>query len=111
MSEICIRVCKDCRTKFESQKPNAMLCPKCREEHRKKSWNKHNSKYKKTIADNTASIATVDVSLKEMVRIINYYNAKHHTRLSYGQFVLQVYLGKISLKKVIYNARNYIQKE
>ena len=109
MAELYRRKCK-CGRKFYSESKLARLCPLCKGEHKKVSWQKNNENCKKLIVENPKPMP-VNISLPEMMALIRYYNAAYKTNYSYGQFVSQVYFGKIDLKKVIKNARLSAQKE
>lgn len=79
------RTCVQCGIEFYSGKTNAQLCESCREDNKKvalERMKEGNKKPPKAVAKkrNVKSLKTV---LKQLDR----YNKKHHTELSYGQYV------------------------
>ena len=95
MAELYRHKCK-CGKKFYSEKKLARLCPLCKGEHKKVSWQKNNENCKKPIAEAPKPVP-VNITLPRMMQLLELYNQNHGTKYSYGQFVSGIHTGKIKI--------------
>ena len=100
MCEVYTRFCRDCGTKFKTEKPAAQYCLKCLKEHKRDNWKRNQESYKKPIAENPKPVQD-DINgndkVKNMNRLCELYNQNHGTKYSYGQFVSGLHTGKIKI--------------
>lgn len=83
-------ICKTCGKKFEHQSQFKRLCSECEGFSRRAADKRSREKRKLK--------KTRDISIDQMVSIIEEYNRKHGTKYTYGQFVELAESGKIKVK-------------
>ena len=96
MAEVYTRFCRECGTKFETEKSTAQFCPGCLKKHKRDSWKRNQESYKKPIAEAPKPMP-VNISLSKMMQLLELYNQNHGTKYSYGQFVSGIHTGKIKI--------------
>ena len=84
---IYLRVCKRCKSSFESSSKKAYVCPGCKRESKLANM-------KKSVYEQQEGLAVMGVI--QRVRLIDRYNKKHDICYTYGKFDAAVRLGKIS---------------
>lgn len=80
--------CKRCGKIFRTDKKGAYVCPSCQNENKIAN----SKKYRKD------ALPFTGFTLTQITRILKRYNSEHNTRYSYGQFVNEIYLGRIMEK-------------
>lgn len=88
------RVCRDCGREFYYPTKKKQLCPECYSANRgrvQKEQNRLNHKPKKP----KQKRIKIDLSINEVVGLMEQYNREHKTRYTYGQFVELLHSGRI----------------
>lgn len=101
MKELYCRTCKDCQKVFRTDQPKKQYCPSCTIKRKRASnaicqKNRYKNYYK-TCAKRAKSYNSPLLSIAEVLKIQKQYNEANGTRLSYGQIVAKIGLGKIKL--------------
>lgn len=83
-------ICKDCGKEFEHPSQFKRLCPECDNLGRKKSSERQRAKRR--------AAKTRNLSINQIIALLEEYNRKHGTKYTYGQFVELAESGKINVK-------------
>jgi len=96
MGELYNRVCKHCKKAFKSETRKGYVCKECKKANKRK-LDRERQKEQKTPTKERKRKFKTDISLFDMVKIIEAYNRTHGTKYTYGKFVSALERGEIEL--------------
>ena len=109
-----IKICKDCKAKFRTEKKIKVFCPECAERRLKESRKKYNKSIKSRKHQKPQPIARKvkkpALSIAQICRIQKLYNEENKTLLNYGDIVRKIETGEIEVT-ITEGALNYVEKK
>lgn len=93
--ELFEKTCKDCGKIFRTDKKTAYICPTCKKLKKAENSRKNSKMFCGVKIKPNKNNKKQSQSIFDTIKKLESYNKKYGTKYTYGQFVLQTYLGNI----------------
>lgn len=89
------KICTTCKKEFITDNEKARVCTKCKEATQRRKREANTKNYKSLKLERRKSV-TAKYSIAQISSLMNRYNQKHNTCITYGKFVQMLEDGGIS---------------